>query len=497
MAKEAQACGDKNTYEKYIAEIFEVVKQTDTDCGCGCSSSCSGSCSCGDCSSGCGCGETGPTWVNNTGIDIRSALEALGDLPARVAALEGSVTNIINDVDNLNVWTGITNWVEGGPTFYEMFTALQSSTSSLGPEVQGNTLQIIDLTDRVEALEEQIANLGSSNSEVAVYELMTNSGSQQSVWTATSGSALDSTNYVIMISGNVVSSFPDQQYISFYNPPTGAWFYGRVENANFNAGSTEVTINWDNDDFPNGASWQESDQQFLVYRGGMSTNEYNFTQTLTLDNDAYWKFDTENVKYWSKIKASFVINEPTISTVSPIFRVKNTNSGQDIYLRNIPCGTIVDLELSFEKLYNQPSDFYDCVTLIDAKYNTSDNIALSEDGAILFGGHSGFNPSTGYGIDLNASNNGNYYQLGIPESLENTSSVQDVVNNSGDSIFDNRQNANRKISRYATGPSYPNNIAPNFFTGTLAETIVFNFSNINITLFNIEHSFGKMQVSQA
>lgn len=497
MAKEAQACGDKNTYEKYIAEIFEVVKQTDTDCGCGCSGSCSGSCSCGDCSSGCGCGETGPTWVNNTGININSLLEDLADLPARVAALEGSVTNIINDVENLNIWTGITNWVEGGPTFYEMFTALQSSTSSLGPEVQGNSLQIIDLTTRVEALEEQIANLGSSKSEVAVYELMTNSGTQKSVWTATSGSAPGPADYTIIIPGNVESSFPNGTKISFFNPPTGAWFYGGVEDAYFSGGSTQIGVLWQNGDFDNGASWQESTQQFLVYKGGMSTSEYNFTQTLTLDNDAYWKFDTENVKYWSKIKASFVVNEPTVNNQLPIFMIKNSNSNQSIYLRSIPCGTIVDLELSFEKLYNQPTGFYDCVTLIDAKYNTSDNIALSEDGAILFGGHSGFNPSTGYGIDLNVGDDGNYYELGIPESLENASSVQDVVNNSGDGTFGVPINSNRKISRYATGPSYPNNTNPNFFTGTIAETIVFNFSNINITLFNIEHSFGKMPVNLA
>jgi hypothetical protein len=497
MAKEAQACGDKNAYERYIAEIFEVVKQTDTDCGCGCSGSCSGSCSCGDCSSGCGCGETGPTWVNNTGIDIRSALEALGDLPARVAALEGSVTNIITDISSLNEWTGIENWQVGGPTFYQLFQTLQSSTSDLGPEVEGNSLQIIDLTARVDALEEQIANLGSSNSEVSVYELMTNSGTQKSVWTATSGSATSSITYNIVISGNVTDYFTPTTNVSFYNPPTAVWFYGEVINRSYSGGSTNIELSWGNPDFDNGASWQTSLMQFLVYKGNMSTSEYNFKQTLTLENDAYWKFDTANVKYWSKIKASFVVNEPTISNQLPIFTIKNSNSNQSVLLRSIPCGTIVDLELSFEKLYYQSSDLYDCVTLIDAKYNTSDNIALSEDGAILFGGHSGFNPSTGFGIDLNAGNNGNYYELGIPESLENASSVQDVVNNSGDGTFGVPINSNRKVTRYATGPSYPNSVSPNFFTGSQAETVVFNFDNINITLFNIEHSFGKMQVSQA
>jgi hypothetical protein len=503
MAKEAQACGDKNTYEKYIAEIFEVVKQTDTSCGCGCSGSCSGSCSCGGCDDGCGCGETGPTWVNNIGIDIRSLIQELALIPDQVEALQTNVDGLTDDVSALNEWTGL--GLPLPPAYNSLYGAvngLMASVSDLGNEIDtgdlsGLTARVTVLEEEVVDLQEQIDALGSSNSEVSVYELMTNSGTQKSVWTATSGSAPGATDYTIIIPGNVESSFPNGTKISFFNPPTGAWFYGGVEEASFSGGSTNIGVLWQNGDFDNGASWQDSIEQFLVYKGGMSTSDYNFTQTLTLDNDAYWKFDTENVKYWSKIKASFVVNEPTIGNQLPIFMIKNSTSNKDIYLRSIPCGTIVDLELSFEKLYDQPTGFYDCVTLIDAKYNTSDNIALSEDGAILFGGHSGFNPHEGYGIDLNDGGVGNYYQLGIPESLENTSSVQDVVNNSGDGTFDNRQNANRKISRYATGPSYPNNTAPNFFTGTLAETIVFNFSNINITLFNIEQSFGRMSVNLA
>jgi len=498
MAKEAQACGDKNTYEKYIAEIFAVVKQTDTSCGCGCSGSCSGSCDCGGCDDGCGCGETGPTWVNNTGININSLLEDLADIPAQVEALQTNVDGLVDDISALNSWTGLGETLPGGQNLFNAVDGLISTTTNLGGQVNNNTgdisglqIQVDTLDSEVAALQDQIEALGSSNSEVSVYELMTNSGTQQSVWTATSGTDMGPTGYSIVIAGNVTSSFPGGTYISFFNPPTAAWFYGFVEEAQFSGGSTNIGVNWDDSDFVNGASWQSSSQSFLVYKGEMTTANYNFQTTLSLNNDAYWKLEDEGNKYWSKIKASFVVNEPTVGNQKPIFQIKNSTSGQSIYLRGIPCGTIIDLELSFEKLFQPGPSFYDCVTLIDAKYNTADNIAVSEDNLLLFGGYSGFNPHPGYGIDLNVSNDGNYYELGIPESLENAASVQDVVNNMGDGTFGVPMNSNRKVSRRATGPSYPSSSGQNFFTGTLSETIVFNFSNINITLFNIEQSFGK------
>lgn len=496
MAKEAQACGDKNGYERYIAEIFAVVKQTDTSCGCGCSGSCSGSCSCGGCDDGCGCGETGPTWVNNIGIDIRSLLEELAGIPAQVEALQTNVDGLADDVSALSSWTGLGNPLPGYSSLYGAVNGLMGQVSDLGNEIgagdlTGLTTRVIILEEKVIDLQEQIDSLGSSNSEVSVYELMTNSGTQQSVWTATSGTDMGPTGYNIVITGNVESSFPGGTYISFFNPPTAAWFYGFVEEAQFSGGSTNIGVNWDDSDFVNGASWQSSSQSFLVYKGEMTTANYNFQTTLSLNNDAYWKLEDEGNKYWSKIKASFVVNEPTVGNQKPIFQIKNSTSGQSIYLRGIPCGTIVDLELSFEKLFQPGPSFYDCVTLIDAKYNTADNIAVSEDNLLLFGGYSGFNPHPGYGIDLNVSNDGNYYELGIPESLENAASVQDVVNNMGDGTFGVPMNSNRKVSRRATGPSYPSSTGQNFFTGTLSETIVFNFSNINITLFNIEQSFGK------
>jgi len=504
MAKEAQACGDKNTYEKYIAEIFAVVKQTDTSCGCGCSGSCSGSCSCGGCDDGCGCGETGPTWVNNIGININSLLEDLADIPAQVAALQTTVDGLADDVSALNSWTGLGETLPGGPTLFGAVNGLMSEVANLGNEISTGTGDITSLTNRVTILESdvidlqnQIDALGSSNSEVSVYELMTNSGTQQNVWTATSGTATSSILYNIVISGNVTDYFTSSTNVSFFNPPTAAWFYGYVEDASFAGGSTELSVIWGNIDFPNGASWQSSTQSFLVYKGQMTTGDYNFQSTLSLNNTAYWKFQDEAYKYWSKIKASFVVNEPTISNAKPVFQIKNSTANQTIYLREIPCGTIVDLELSFEKVFNAGDGFYDCVTLIDAKYNTGDNIALSEANELLFGGYSGFNPSKGYGINLNVGNDGAPFELGIPEVQENTTSVQDAVNPLSDGTFGINQNATRKVSRYATGPSYANNSNLNFFTGTVSETIVFNFSNLNITLFNIEQSFGKMPVNLA
>ena len=325
---------------------------------------------------------------------------------------------------------------------------------------------------------------------------MTNSGTQKSVWIATSGTASSSISYNIVITGNVTDYFNPSANISFYNPSTAAWFYGEVINRIFSGGSTNIELSLSTPDFPNGASWQDSDQSFLVYRGQMATSVYNFQTTLSLNNTSYWKFEDEAYKYWSKIKASFVINEPTISDQKPIFEITNSTANKTISLRSIPCGTIVDLELSFEKLFQTGSNLYDCVTLVDVKYNTNDNIAISEDNELLFGGYSGFNPTQGYGIDLNVNSNAPF-DLGIPESTENAASVQDVVNNSADGTFGVPINSNRKVSRHATGPNYPSNSTPNFFTGSVAETIVFNSSNINITLFNIEQSFGKMPVNLA
>jgi hypothetical protein len=503
MAKEAQACGDKNTYEKYIAEIFAVVKQTDTSCGCGCSGSCSGSCDCGGCDDGCGCGETGPTWVNNTGININSLLEDLADIPAQVAALQTNVDGLSDDVSALNNWTGLGETLPGGQNLFNAVDGLISTTTNLGGQVNNNTgdisglqIQVDTLDSEVADLQNQIEALGSSNSEVSVYELMTNSGTQKSVWVATSGNESGATDYTIVIPGDVESSFPGGEYISFYNPPTGVWFYGYVEEAQFSGGSTTLGVIWGNTEFPNGASWQSSTQSFLVYKGQMTSGEYNFQTTLSLNNTAYWKFEDEAYKFWSKIKASFVINEPTIINQKPMFQITNSTANRDILLRDIPCGTIVDLEISLEKLFNPGPGFYDCVTLVDVKYNTNDNIAISDDNQLLFGGYSGFNPSQGYGIDLNMNSN-TPFQLGIPESTENAASVQDVVNTFSDGTFGVPIASNRKVSRHATGPNYPNNSTQNFFTGTLAETIVFNSGNINITLFNIEQSFGKMPVNLA
>ena len=496
MAKEAQACGDKNTYEKYIAEIFEVVKQTDTSCGCGCSGSCSGSCDCGGCDDGCGCGETGPTWVNNTGININSLLEDLADIPAQVAALQTNVDGLSDDVSALNSWTGLGETLPGGQNLFNAVDGLINTTNNLGGQVSNNTgdisglqIQVDTLDSEVAALQEQIAGFSPSDSEISTYELMTNSGSQRAVWLATSGASNGSTDYSIVINGNVASSFPGGTKLSFFNPPTASWFYGIVEEASFNGTSTSMNVMWDDPNFPNGASWQDSNVSFSVYKGQMNTSQYNFRTSLLLNNDTYWKFEEQNIKYWSKIRATFVVNEPTITFQKPVFEIKNATTNQSILLRNMPCGTFVDLELSFEKLYNQTAQQYDCVTLIDAKYVTSDNIAVSEENNnLLFGGYSGFEPSQAFGVDL-YRNGGNPFQIGINDANTNKVQVQDVVNASG------VQNTNRTVSRYASGPSYPdNNTIQNFFTGSNIENIVLNFTNLNITLFNVEQSFGKMSV---
>lgn len=492
MAKEAQACGDKNTYEKYIAEIFAVVKQTDTDCGCGCSGSCSGSCDCG-CDDGCGCGETGPTWVNNIGVNINSLLEDLAGIPAQVDAIQNTVDSLTDNVNLLNEWTGFENFDPENPNLYQVVSTLESSLSGVETQVNTNTGDITGLQDQVDALDaevtalqEQIADFSPSDSEISTYELMTNDGIKQSVWNATSGVAADSVNYTITIPGNVTDYFTPATNVSFYNPTTQTWFYGEVEDRGFSGGSTVIGIIFSSFTYTAGCSWQDCSIPFPVYIGDFNSSEYNFQYTLSLNNDSYWKFADDSHKYWSKIKASFVVNEPTLADVIDPFVINNNTSSQSIYLRDLPCGSIVELELSFEKQYNGTA--YNTVTLIDVGYNTSTNTALSETSELLFGGYSGFNPYFSYGISLNNMVSPEF-QLSAIEN-KNTSSTQDVY-----SSATGTQNNNRLISRYAKGPAYPNSIDPNFFTGSTNETIVLNSSNINITMLSVEQSYGKMPVA--
>jgi len=492
MAKEAQACGDKNGYERYIAEIFAVVKQTDTSCGCGCSGSCSGSCDCG-CDDGCGCGETGPTWVNNIGVNINSLLEDLAGIPAQVDALQTTVDGLEENVNLLNEWTGFENFDPEEPSLYSVVSTLESSLSGVETQVNTNTGDITGLQDQVDALDaevtalqEQIADFSPSDSEISTYELMTNDGSKKCVWQASLGTANSSTEYSIVISGDV-TTFLNASQISFYNPTTQAWFYGAVSNASYSGGSnsTTLTVQFSSSTYSNGCSWQDSSVSFPVYKGNLTTSNYNLTTSLSLDNDNYWKYADDTHKYWSKIKASFIINEPSANATGLIdpFIIKNVTANKSITLRDLPCGSFIDLELSFEKQYDGTA--YDCVIVIDVKYNTTTNSALSEISELLFGGYSGFNPKYSYGIDLRWS--AGTLELDIA-SNESVSSTQDVYNSANGS-----QNSNRIISRQASGPNYTG--TPTFFSGDELESILFNETNINITLLNIEQSYGKMPVA--
>jgi hypothetical protein len=492
MAREAQACGDKNGYERYIAEIFAVVKQTDTSCGCGCSGSCSGSCDCG-CDDGCGCGETGPTWVNNVGININSLLEELAGIPDQVDALQTTVDGLSEDVSALNDWTGLGETLPGGQNLFNAVDSLINTTTNLGGQVNNNTgdisglqIQVDTLDAEVAALQEQIADFSPSDSEISTYELMTNDSSKKCVWQASLGTANSSTEYSIVISGDV-TTFLNTSQISFYNPTTQAWFYGVVSNASYSGGSnsTTLTVQFSSSTYSNGCSWQDSSVSFPVYKGNLSTSNYNLTTSLLLDNDNYWKYADDTHKYWSKIKASFIINEPSANATGLIdpFIIKNVTANKSITLRDLPCGSFIDLELSFEKQYDGTA--YDCVIVIDVKYNTTTNTALSETSELLFGGYSGFNPKYGYGIDLRFS--AGTLELDI-SSNESVSSTQDVYNSANGS-----QNTNRIISRQASGPNYTGN--PTFFSGDELESILFNETNINITLLNIEQSYGKMPVA--
>ena len=431
--------------------------------------------------------------MNNTGVDIASLLEDLEGIPDQVEALQGSVDSLTENVNLLNEWTGIENFDPENPNLYTIVSNLETGLGTVEGQVDVNSGDIIALQDQVNtlesevaALQDEIANFSPSDSEISTYELMTNDGSKKCVWQASLGTANDSTEYSIVISGDV-TTFLNASQISFYNPTTQSWFYGLVSNASYSGGSnsTTLTVQFSSSTYSNGCSWQDSYVSFPVYKGNLTTSNYNLTTSLLLDNDNYWKFEDLDYKYWSKINASFIINEPSANSTGLIdpFIIRNVTANKSITLRDLPCGSFVDLELSFEKQYD--GEAYDCVIVIDIKYNTSTNSALSDTSELLFGGYSGFNPKYGYGLDLKHS--AGTLELSIA-SNESVSSTQDVYNS-----VDGTQNTNRIISRQASGPNYAG--TPTFFSGDELESILFNETNINITLLNIEQSFGKMPVA--
>ena len=467
-AKEALACGDRVSYSSYVSQIYAILGTTQNDCG---DCSCGGSCS--DCNDSCGCGQPDePVWIDNLGIDVNSLLaefeifmeETLPTLEATVDSLNTTVTDIVLPaIDSLET----------------SVASIGSQTNTNTGDITGLTTQVDTLSTDVATLQEQISTFSPSNSEVALNELFTNDGSQVMNYKAlTSGpqGGISLTNYVLNIPGNVSSVFTVAQRVTFYSEEDSAWYQATVFQSTYKSGpqQTEVTVT-----NPYNSKWSVNTSPIFVFLANPSTSVYDFTRSLQLNNDNYWKLLDPEYKYWAKLKTSFLWNSSEVVQLLEI-----VNGSENINFRNINPGTFIDLELTFEKLYNDTTSSYDLVYMVDMKYSSSWNQDIIE-GELVNAGYTGYVPKddmdlyqiTNRVVDLSPSMGGGL------NSIYNT--TQDVYNTEG------LQNVNRLISRYAKGPSYPNATDPQFFTGG-NDTITFNASNANMTILNFEVSYGKM-----
>ena len=465
-AKEALACGDKSTYSNYVSQIYTILGTTEDSCN---SCSCNGSCD--SCSDSCGCGQPDePVWIDNLGINVDGLLEVFENFitnewpeyQATVDALEATVTDVVL------------------PAIEE----LENSVSAIGTQTTTNTgdisviqEQVDNLDTQVALLEEQIATFSPSNSEVALNELFTNDGANEMLYIAIGGNAVSSLSYAVTISGNKTAFIETGNDVTFYSPADKAWYQGTVSASSYNSGTnvTTVTIESDSDVY-----WTTNASSLPLFLAEPSTVIYNFKKQFTLQNDNYWKLGDEDFKYWAKLKTSFLWNSTNVGTTS--LKLDNEENSETIELRGINPGTMVDLELTFEKKFNGTE--YDLVYMIDVKSSTSENKTVVE-GDLINAGYTGYNPTENVDLYQNESRN-NPISINMGAGIDGIYNItQDVYNTEGN------LNSNRIISRYASGPSYPNNTSTQFFTGG-NDVITFNSLNCNITILNFEVSFGKM-----
>jgi uncharacterized protein YoxC len=498
MAKEAQACGDKNAYSDYVSQIYAVLKKTESECGCSTGSSCG--CGC-ESSGSCGCGDQTPQWVNNIGVDIDSLLaefetfmtETLPTLEADIdslnndmQAVQESITLLQDDVDALNSGLSTVTTQTGSNT---------TSIEQLDEQING----VNGLADQVSDLEQQIAEFSPSNSEISINESFNKlSTPSQGVWKCVEGLVLGDVTYKSTIQGDVSLSFPSNQMIYFYNPPTQSWFEGQVTNATYDSGANQTYLTIDcglgtitKCDFLDSVDTSNNPLQYPLFISSNSslTSTYNFRKSFVLSNDSYWKYDDATHIYWSKLNISFACNQDLDITLS-----NTTNpTYQSIPIR-ARAGMFFDIEFTFEKQYISGDD-YDLAFVADVKYSgglSSMGVDTTTDPpSAVYSGRYGYNPSFSYGIDLNNVS-------GFPEGFGGNTAynsgcilTQDVYKYYAGAELGDATNSSREVFRYAFGPSFPDNTVNPPFKGDAAETIIFNFLNTNITIFKFEQSFGK------
>lgn len=470
-AKEALACGNKVSYSSYVAQIYDILGKTQDSCG---DCSCGGSC--GDCNDSCGCGQPDePVWIDNLGIDVDSLLaefetfmtDTLPTLESTVASLNTTVTDVVL------------------PAISDLETSVASigsQTNTNTGDISGLTTEVSQLSTDVATLQEQIAEFSPSNSEIALNELFTNDGSNKLLFTAVNGyqaSGSETTKYVVNLGGDVSSYLATGVDVVFYSPTDEAWYEGSIFSIEYKSGPGQTTVVIQSFSSTQ-ISWSDNISSFPFFLATPSTSIYNFTRQFTLQNANYWKLEDGTTKYWAKLKTSFLWNSTNLGNNS-LFLINESNS-QELEIRGINPGTMVDLELTFEKKFNGSN--YDLVYMLDMKSTTSINKNLVN-GELLDAGYTGYSPRENSDLYQNHTRN-IVVTPNIGGGVEGIFNVtQDVYNTEGNF------NSNRIISRYAYGPSYPSNTSTQFFTGG-NDTILFNNGNCNMTILNFEVSYGKM-----
>jgi len=465
-AKEALACGNKVSYSSYVAQIYDILGKTQDSCG---DCSCGGSC--GDCNDSCGCGQPDePVWIDNLGIDVDSLLaefetfmtDTLPTLESTVASLNTTVTDVVL------------------PAISDLETSVASigsQTNTNTGDISGLTTQVNNLDNEVAALQEQIAEFSPSNSEIALNELFTNDGSKKLLYTANSGSEAGDTSYFVNVSGDISSVIAINDHVTFYSPADSAWYEGIVSDIDFKPTPNETFVTVD---VLVPTFWSDNSTSFPFFLAKPSTGTYNFTKPFTLENANYWRIDDPTTKYWAKLKTSFLWNSTNYGT--EVLTLVNNTVNRTVEFRAINPGTMIDLEITFEKKFDGTN--YDLVYMIDMRYTSSVNSQLVG-GELLQAGFTGYNPKENSDLYQNTSR----LEIISPDMSTGNQGIfnvtQDVYNTEGS------LNSSRVISRYAYGPSYPYNMYAQLFSGGNNE-FVFNSTNCNMTILNFEISYGKM-----
>lgn len=480
MAKEAQACGDKNAYSDYVSQIYAVLKKTESECGCSTSSSCG--CGC-ESDGSCGCGDQTPQWVNNIGVDINSLLADFedfmtNDLPtlnSNIASLQNDMAAVQEDITALQ--TDVTALGSGLSTVTTQTTTNTGDIGALDAQIND---PVTGLASQVEQIQNEITNLAASTSEVSLNELFNElPTTQQGVWKCVSGTKVNSTVYTIYTQQNQTTYLAVDKQVSFFNPPTQSWFYGVITASSFASNQTSVTINcagFNN----NPCSFLTTSESFPIFieSDTSSIGTYDFRKPFVLQNDAYWKFQDTDWKYWSKLNVTFACNAQTSITI------QNTTNNLTSPLIRVRPSMFIELEFTFEKQWTGTA--YNLSFVGDIKYSGgNESIEVNGDNEYVNGGFYGYNPSWDNGLNL--KNSGFISQFGAGGATGQPGCVltQDVYDSIGQTT------SQREIVRYNFGPSYPTNTTTLFFNGDEAENMMFNNLNSNITIFKFEQSFGK------